>query len=148
MNRRFVFILCLCFCCVHVFGEQKAGLALLDRMVVTFNEFTVCRTDDQMEEVQKALDGMMGDAKKAKAQGQVEAGFYTRYSRILMILKLVTTTDPQAILGEVIMREVIAFILDIKDIEINTDKMGNLIGPLAESITLEISRLREQLKEQ
>ena len=147
MNRRFIFILWLCFCCIYIYGEQKAGMALLDRMVVTFDEMTACSSDNQMEEVQKALDGMMADARKAQAQGQIEADFYTRYTRILMLLKLVTTPDPQVILKEVISREVIAFIQDTKGTEVNTDQMGSLIGPLAESITLEISRLREQLKE-
>ena len=146
MKHRLFLILCICFSCIYVYGEQEAGLALLDRMVVTFDELTACRTDDQMEEVQNALDGMMADARKAKAQGQIEADFYTRYTRILMVLKLVTTPDPQVILKEVIIREVVAFIQDTKGTKIDSKQIGNLIGPLAESMTLEISHLREQLE--
>jgi hypothetical protein len=139
---------CICFLLVSLFGGEKACYVLLDKMIITFNEMSKSGVTDRDKKIQNALDEMMADAKKAKAQGQVDLIFYDRYTRILLILKFSTIHDPEGILMRVQLREFIEFIKDIEGKEFRTEEKSNIFGPLAESIAKEISSLKEYLDNQ
>ncbi len=148
MFRRIMLIGYICFLLVNLFGGEKAGYVLLDKMIITFNEMSKSGVADREEKIQNALDEMMADAKKAKAQGQVGSIFYDRYTRILLILKFSTIHDPEGILIRVQLREFIEFIKDIEGKEFRKEEKSNIFGPLAESIVKEISSLKEYLDNQ
>ena len=148
MFRRIMLIGCICFLLVNLFGGEKAGYVLLDKMIITFNEMSKSGIADRDKKIQKALDEMMADAKKAKAQGLIDSAYYNRYTRILLVLKFSTIHDPEGILLNVQLREFIEFIKDIEGKDFKVEEKSNILGPLAESIAKEISSLKEYLDNQ
>ncbi|MFQ6081999.1 MAG: hypothetical protein ACE5WD_01410 [Candidatus Aminicenantia bacterium] len=145
MIRRIILVGFLCFLSINLFAGNKAGYVLLDRMVVTFNEMSESSVTDREEKIHEAFNEMMAEAKKAKAQEQIDPVFYKRYTRILRLLKLAITEDPEGILSPLINREITAFIKDTKAENFNVEDKGNLIKFFAEAITKEISSLKEYL---
>ena len=65
--------------------EENAGYALLDTVFVTFKELAEMK-ETVMEKTQKALTGMMHDAKNAKAQNHIDEVFFKRFHRTLLVL--------------------------------------------------------------
>jgi len=126
--------------------EESAGYALLDTVFVTFKELAEMR-EPVMEKTDKALANMMKEAKNAKAQNQIDDVFFKRFSRILLVLKLVITPvekDDSDIMGQLFIGELNRFIEDIEGIKYDVQKAGSseAINMFSKAISHEIVDLR------
>ena len=95
---------------------DKIGYELLDRFVGMFQEMAAKGTGGR-DKIDKALQGMMEDAKNAFAKKQLDPVFFHRFNRILMVTKLTIVEDQQGIFGPLIQQEVGSFVRDMKGIE-------------------------------
>lgn len=118
-------------------AADPAGYALLDRFVVQFEQ--MARQGTAAAAFETALDEMMAMTRRAQKEARVDAVFIDRYSRLLRVLKLVTTKDPEGILRPVAEREIGDLVQAVTG-ERKTD-----IGSLAQAITLELDSLRKHL---
>jgi hypothetical protein len=120
--------------------EKSAGYALLDKIIGTFQEMAVKGTGGE-EALNKPLQEMMAQAKKTKAQGQLDPLFYRRFTRLLMLIKLMVTNDPEGILMPLREREINEFVEEVKG-ETPSEIGGSKIGIVSDAITEEILDLR------
>lgn len=120
--------------------EKSAGYALLDKIIGTFRELAEKGTGGE-EALNKPLQEMMAEAKKAKAQGQLDALFYRRFTRLLMLIKLVVANDPEGILTPLREREISEFVEEVKG-QTTSEIGGPKIGIISDAIAEEILDLR------
>jgi hypothetical protein len=71
-------------------AEENAGYALLDSLLVAFKELADQR-EAVMERTNTSLGEMAREAQRAEAQGQIDAVFFKRFQRILVVIKCLTT---------------------------------------------------------
>jgi len=145
MSRKIVILGFFCLFLLNLFAiaeDKAAGYALLEKIVSTFREMAEKGTGGE-KIVNPALQEMMAEAKKAKAQGQLDPVFYRRFTRILMVMKLfVIPNDPEGILSPLIEREISEFVADVKG-EIESEIKGTKgVGIVADALTEEILNLR------
>jgi DNA gyrase/topoisomerase IV subunit A len=95
-----------------------------------------------MAEMDKAVNNMMAEANEAKAQGKIEPVFYKRYTRILMLLRLIKNNDPEGILWPLMEREIFSFVEDVKGEEVSDIKGAKGIVVFADAIAEEILNLQ------
>mgnify|MGYP001100240898 CR=1 FL=1 len=128
-------------------AANEGGYALLDSLVVTFKELAEKGVASKTSE---ALNQMMGEAWQALFQRQIDDVFFKRYSRILMVLKLVIMPKEEGILEPVITREINEFIEDIEgekfDLEDATPNQA--LKKLSEAVAHEVVNLRVYLDSQ
>lgn len=132
--------------CLSDPAEENAGYALLDTVFVTFKELAEMR-EPVMEKTQKALTGMMKDAKNARAQNQIDDVFFKRFHRILLVLKIVITPvekDGAGIMAPLYFGEINQFIEDIEGEKYDVQKADSheAINKLSQAISHEIIELR------
>lgn len=96
------------------------------------------------EVLDKALEEMMDDAKKAKSAGSIDPLFFRRYHRLLAISKLFIIEDRQGILGPLISEEVGKFVEEVKGIKLDPNE--NPIGPVADALAEEVIDLHLYLE--
>jgi len=120
---------------------KRAGYALLDAYVKSFQEMAAQGSGAGLEDRLKA---MAGDANKAKEAGEINLVFYSRYARLLAVTKLMVQPDPGNILIPVIIREVADFLLDVTGEEPTAYKAGGApaVGQVANAIAEEIIDLQ------
>jgi len=127
-------------------AEESAGYALLDSLVVAFKELAEQR-NAVIERTQKALVSMMKEANKAKAQGQIDAVFFKRFHRILMVINCVITPVPKdgaGIMKPLYFGAINKFIEDIEGERYDIEQVGEneAINKFTEAISHEIIDLR------
>jgi len=147
MARKIFFILGLVFFLSVFLADLKAeegGYALLDKFILTFRQMAESGTGGR-DKVFPAMDGMMTEAKQAKAQGKIEPVFYHRFTRILRVCKLSIIEDPAGTLAPLIDREIGAFIEDVKGEEVDNASNKNNIGLFADAIAEELINLKMYL---
>lgn len=148
MLRRIIITGCIIFFTMNTFAAEKAGYVLLDKLVLTFKGMAE-KGSGGYQAVNSALQEMMADAKKAKAQEQIDPIFFSKYHRLLEILKLVIITepyDPEGILKPLIRREINEFVKYVYGEESHFEDRE--IGVVAASIAEEILNLRLYLDTQ
>lgn len=120
---------------------KKAGYALLDAYVKSFQEMAAQGSGADLE---NRLRAMAADAKKAKDAGEVNLVFYSRYARLLAMTKLLVQPDAGNILMPVIDREVTDFLLDVTGEEPLAFRAGGAraVGQVANAIAEEIINLQ------
>ena len=112
MTKKFFSVICVLFLFTGLFasetetgapaGKNEAGYALLESMVVSFNEMAM-KGEGGFKTVFNLLQKQMKELKKAKSQEQIDSLFYKRYHRILEVLMLTIRnpeTDPEGILDD------------------------------------------------
>jgi len=117
--------------------DQPAS-ALLDGLVAQFKQMSSSGGGGYAK-VDKILQDLMAEAKKAHIAKQVDASFYRRYTRILEIMKLaiiVSDYDREGILSPLVQREINSFVTDVTGIEADCKDRG--IAQLADAIGEEI----------
>jgi len=92
------------------------------------------------EMVNTTIEKLMAEAKKAKEEGKIDPVFFRRYNRILMVMKLTITEDPEGILSSLIEKEVGGFVEDVCGEKVDIEGKGS-IGKIAAAITEEIINL-------
>lgn len=149
MKRLGVWLLGVCILALNLSAMEggaaamkKAGYTLLDMYVKSFQEMAAQGTS--LEELEKNLQTMAAEAKKAKEAGEINLVFYSRYARILAMTKLLVQPDQGNILIPVIDREVTDFLLDITGEEPIAYKAGGrpAIGQVANALAEEIINLQ------
>lgn len=127
-------------------AKEDAGYALLDSLVVAFKDLAEMR-DTVIEKTEKALINMMREARRAKAQGQIDAVFFNRFHRILMVLKIVITPTEAGIMGPLYFREINQFIEDIEGEKFDIQKAGvnTTMNKLGVAVYHEVINLRVHL---
>jgi len=91
--------------------DKKIGHALLDSLTIGFRDMAVSSSGD-LEKVDRLVKTCMADAKKARDQKQIDQIFFSRFTRLLAVIKLAMMPDPEGILSGVINREFADFIRD------------------------------------
>ncbi len=95
--------------------KDEAGYVLLDKIISGFKTMAE-KGSGGYESVNALLQGAMAEAKAARAQGKIDAPFFNRYHRVLVIAKLAIVDipyDKEGILDEFIFREINSFIEDV-----------------------------------
>jgi len=128
---------------MNLSAADEAGYALLDKYILSFKQMAEEGTGG-IEKVENALEGMMAEAKKDKAQGLIDPVFFNRYRRLLMITKLAIIEDPEGILSPLIEREISEFIEDITGEKLNMGGKGG-IGAMAGALAEEVINLHMYL---
>lgn len=156
MARKMIILICIILCLLFFSlnlisssipfkpADKDAGYALLDSLIVTFKEMAEKR-ESVFDKADKELEQMMQEAMRAKAQNQIDAVFFKRFSRILLVLKLVIGDPPgQFILTQLMKREVNQFIEDMEGVKFDVDKAGGAeaINMFSLAVSHEIVNLR------
>jgi len=127
-------------------AEESAGQALLDSLVATFKELAE-QKEAVMAKANIALADMMREAQKAKAQGQIDAVFFKRFHRILMVLKCVitpVTPDDGGIMKPLYFGAINKFIEDIEGEEYDIERAAPnaAIAKFTQAVSHELIELR------
>jgi len=124
--------------------DPRAGYAVLDSFVGMFQEMAQKGTGG-FDVVDKALQKIMADVKKAKAEGKIDKIFYARMTRLLGVVRLAIQPDPEIILEPFIEKEIAEFVREVSGEEMITgNKRG--IGAIAMAMAHEIINLRIYLE--
>jgi hypothetical protein len=121
-------------------AADKAGYVLLDKMVTQFNQ--MAQGPSKGPEISKALDEMMALAKKAQAEKRIDETFFRRYTRVLMVMRLVTMDHSQGILVPLAEQQFAAF---VKDVTGASGEGKTLVAELAKAIIQELDNLKRYL---
>jgi hypothetical protein len=125
-------------------AADKAGYALLDKMVAQFDQLAA-GSGATGEEISKALNEMMALAKKAQAEKRIDETFYRRYTRVLLVMRLVVIDhkeDPERILLPLAERELAAFVKDVTGAEADNKTLPT---ELSKAIVQEVDGLKRYL---
>ncbi len=127
-------------------SEKSAGYVLLDTVFVTFKELAEMK-EGVLEKTGKALSQMMKDARKARAQNQIDDVFFKRFHRILVVLNIVITPvekDDANIMGPFYFGELNRFIEDVLGEKYDVQKAEGheAIDKMSQAISQEITNLR------
>jgi hypothetical protein len=146
MSRRSV---CMILLCLMTFGlalaaegpapvSKKAGYALIDLYITVFKNMSLMGTNKTLD---SDLDKMMSEAKKAKAAGDIDAVFLSRYSRMIAMTKLITMKDPEKTIAPVLNAELARFVMDVLGEEPKPEGPG-AIGQIANALAFAIVDLQ------
>lgn len=118
--------------------ERKGGYAVLDIYIAAFREMAIKGSKGVLE---SNLNNIMAAAVKAKAQGEIDDVFYSRFARLMAVTKLTLVPDTEQILKPIAEKEIRRFVGDVLGEEAAAaPKIG--IGQLAESLSEEIINLQ------
>ncbi len=123
--------------------DKKPAYALLDGVGQMFRQMAMTGSGGP-DKVEKGIQQFMADAKKAKAQNQINAVFFRRYAYLLAVIKMVIAPDPGGILTPVIDRELGQFVGNVLGEEWKGSGPG-AIGQVANAIATEIIDLQMYL---
>ncbi len=140
MARKIILFIFIGLFCTNLFAADKAGYALLDKIIVFFQDMAEKGTGGP-KKVEPFLQELMAEVKKSKVQAMIDPVFFKRYTRLLMVLKLAIVEDPEGILGPLIKRESSRFIEDVTGEEFHFEGKGG-IGAIADALAEEILNLR------
>lgn len=118
--------------------KEKAGYALLDMFISSLRE-TAKRGGGDLDPI---LLKMAAELRQAREEGDIDAVFYARLSRVLALTKLVIVPDPGGVLEPVINREMLFFVHDITGEDLNREGGPKTIGQVANAIAEEILNLQ------
>lgn len=96
-------------------AKDEVGYVLLDKIIIGFQKMA-SEGSGGYEFVDKLLQEAMAEAKVARAQGKIDAPFFRRYTRMLLVAKLAIVNAPydrEGILDEFITREINSYIEDV-----------------------------------
>jgi hypothetical protein len=122
----------------------KAGSVLLDQYVKCFQEMATRGTGGK-DFLEPYLLKMAADTKKAKEQNEIDLVFYTHFSRLLAMTKLLVEPDPGKILWPIIDREAANFVKDVTGEDLVTSGGAPAIGQVANALAEEIVNLQVYL---
>jgi len=124
-------------------ATDEVGYVLLDKIIIGFQKMA-SEGSGGYEFVDNLLQESMAEAKVARAQGKIDAPFFKRYTRMLLVAKLAiinTPYDREGILDEFITREINSYIEDVtgelgslKTEGENKRGIGAIAGAMAEEI--------------
>jgi len=123
------------------------GFVLLNDVIKLFEEVAPTGGSFQ-EKISQGLDQLFREVRVAREQNQVDASFFGRYNRILVVLKLVILKSergkggPDPILDAVIVREVNQFDDPVK---MSEGDVIQGIGTVAGAVATEILSLKKHL---
>ena len=103
---------------------KKAGYGLIDLYI---NAFRGMGTTGAKETLNADLDKMMTEAKKAKAAGDIDAAFLSRYARMVTVTKLITMPDPEKTAYPVFKAELERFVMDIIGEEFEGENLDGIV---------------------
>jgi hypothetical protein len=119
-------------------ADKKGGYAVLDAYISTFQEMAARGSKNVLE---TNLSSIMSTAVKAKAQGEIDDVFYSRFARLMAVTKLTLVPDTEQILRPIAEREIRRFVGDtLGDEAAAAPKIG--IGLLAQALAQEILNLQ------
>ncbi len=118
--------------------KEKAGYALLDLFINSFRDMAKRGSGD----LDPTLLKMAAELRRAREEGEIDAVFYARLSRVLALTKLVIVPDPGGVLEPVINREMLFFVHDITGEDLNREGGPKTIGQVASAIAEEILNLQ------
>jgi hypothetical protein len=119
-------------------ASKKAGYALIDLYILAFKNMALVGTNTTLD---VDLDKMMAEAKRAKAAGDIDKVFLSRYARLIAITKLITLKDPEKTIAPVLNAELGRFVMDILGEEMKPDGPGAL-GQMANAMAFAIVDLQ------
>ncbi len=115
-------------------AERKGGYAVLDSYVAAFREMAMKGTKGVLE---SNLNAIMAAAVKAKAQGEVDDVFYSRFARLMAVTKLTLVPDSDQILKPIAEKEIRRFVGDVLGNDAAAAPeigLGQFAGSLAQEI--------------
>ncbi len=118
--------------------SKKAGYALLDLYINAFQ--SMARTGGSGSTIAADIDRMLGEAKKARASGEIDAPFYARYHRLVSVTKLIIT-EPVSQAPVFVKAELERFIMDGLGEEMKGEGPGS-IGQVAEALAYAVIDLQ------
>lgn len=124
--------------------DPRAGYAVLDSFVGMFQDMAQ-KGAGGFDVVDKALQKIMSDVKKANAAGTIDKIFYVRMTRLLGVVRLAIQPDPEIILGPFIEKEIAEFVREVSGEKMTGDGERG-IGAIASAMAQEIINLRIYLE--
>ncbi len=116
-------------------APDKTDRVLVDKLVVLFEQMA-----QSPIKIDAVLDELMASAKKARAEQRIDGQFFSRYTRLLRVFKLMTLEDKEGILRPVTERECLAL---IRDVEGGGAPAECSVPALAKAVTRELESLKE-----
>ncbi len=149
MLRKTIVVICFLTLAANLGAEAridaKAGYALLNDLVNMFQTLAQTGTDGKGN-ADKALQQILTDANKARAEEKIDLIFYSKFSRMINLFRLSILPDPDgSVVGPLVEREINAFVLDVSGEDISCQKDKRL-GPFAKAFGEEIINLRLYLE--
>ncbi len=119
--------------------DKTVGYALIEAIGQTFHEMAMSGTGG-VDKVNQAVQKFMADARLAKDESRIDGVFFTRYARILAIIKIAVAPDPEGILVPMFDDELRRFVREV----LGEDYRGSgpqAIGQVANAIADELINL-------
>lgn len=124
-------------------GDQqqapKDGYALLDSLITVFDVLSTDR--DYYQKANRVISGLMVEARRAQENNLIDKIFFTRYHRLLSLIKLSLDPDPEKILTPVIDGVLDDFVYEVLGESWKTGQEGKT-GILTEAVLNEIVNLQ------
>ncbi|OGD18403.1 MAG: hypothetical protein A2W03_06750 [Candidatus Aminicenantes bacterium RBG_16_63_16] len=119
--------------------EKQAGYTLIDAIGQTFHEMAMSGSGG-VEKVNTAVEKLMAEARKAKEENRIDGVFFSRYARILAIIKVAVAPDPEGILVPMFDDELRRFVREVLGEDYKTSG-PQAIGQVANAIADELINL-------
>lgn len=116
--------------------DKKAGYALLEIVGQAFHDMAVSGPGGA-EQVTQSLHKFMADARKARAQNQIDGVFFARYARILAVAKIAAGPDPEGIFVPMFNEELSRFVREVLGQEYKgsgPEAIGQVAGAIADEL--------------
>lgn len=124
--------------------SKNAGYALLDLYI---NAFKSMATSGSKDTLGAGLDRMMTEANKARAAGEIDAPFLSRYNRLVAVTKLITMQNTDKTAVPVFKAELERFVMDVLGEEMKGEGAVG-IGQMADALAYAVIDLQIYLDTQ
>jgi len=123
-------------------AADQTAYALVDKLAQFFDTTAKSATINA-DDIDRSLNDLYAQANTAKWGHQIDDQFYNRYTRMLRIFKLATSTEDQSeVLHPLAQQEYVAFVKDVTGKKID----GEVEMPvLAQAITQELESMKKSL---
>ncbi len=127
-------------------AKDMVGFKLLDTVIEGFKKMATGGSGGY-DQVNSTIQKAMADARAAKEQGKIDAHFFKRYNRILLIIKLAIiekSYDSQGIMDDLILHKINEFTEDVTGVKEDAQDRG--IGVIAAALAEEMLNLHIYLE--
>ncbi|HVP91750.1 MAG TPA: hypothetical protein VMS75_11110 [Terriglobales bacterium] len=140
MIKKLSTILVLLLFSVGLAAQSSDGQALIDKLNTLFKNLALKEKTSESETA-AGLESLISDAKKARDQKQIDAAFFRRYQRVLIILRLMAMPGKQGVLAPVFEKEFGTFVEDISGARYDLSSASVAINQVTGALTDEIMNL-------
>jgi hypothetical protein len=125
---------------MNLAAQSNDGQVLVDKLNTLFKNLAQ-KEHTSESETAAGLEGLLLDAKRARDQKLIDAAFFKRYQRVLIILRLMAMPGKQGVLAPVFEKEFSTFVEDISGVRYDLASPSVAINQVTGALTDEVMNL-------